>query len=154
MREATGCGVSESAIFSEKISKQPTCLHKIVYNHDKLFSSETAFPALREVFFQTKPRHPRCWLHRGNLFRVPFKPPTHLFAAFSARRAVNEGEPRLPQSGRRGSHTPTRFARLIQILDETDGAPVAPTEAFGGIHEAATEVQVVGVAGIDIAGRT
>ena len=69
-----------------------------------------------------------------------------------ARR--EKGKPRLPQSGSRGSHAPTRFARLIQILDETDGAPVAPTEAFGGIHEAAAEVQVVGVAGIDIAGRT
>ena len=33
------------------------------------------------------------------LFRVPFKPPAHLLAAFSARRAVNEGKPRLPQSG-------------------------------------------------------
>ena len=67
-----------------------------------------------------------------------------------ARR--EKGKPRLPQSGSRGSHAPTRFARLIQILDETDGVPEVPTVVVGGIHIAAVEVQVVGVVGI--AGRT
>ena len=73
-------------------------------------------------------------------------------AAFSAGRAVNEGKPRLPQSGSRCSHAPTRFARLIQILDETDGVPEVPTVVVGGIHIVAVEVQVVGGAGT--VGRT
>ena len=66
-----------------------------------------------------------------------------------ARR--EKGKPRLPQSGSRGSHAPTRFARLL-ILDKTDGVPEVPTVVVGGIHIAAVEVQVVGVVGI--AGRT
>ena len=101
-----------------------------------LFSNETAFPASLVAQRESLP----CF----------FKFPAHLFAAFSARRAVNEGKPRLPQSGSRGSHTPTRFARLL-ILDETDGAPVVPIAAVDGNHTAAIEVQAAGVAGI---GRT
>ena len=81
------------------------------------------------------------------LSHLPF-----LLAAFSAGRAVNEGKLRLPQGGWRGSHTPTRFARLIQILDETDGEPAVPTAEAVGIHVVATEEQVVGVALIE--GRT
>ena len=57
-----------------------------------------------------------------------------MFAVFSARRAVNEGKPRWPQGGWRGSHTPTRFARLIQILDETDGLPAVPSAVAVEIH--------------------
>ena len=104
----------------------------------------------------TKPRHEETeaartsvsWFYLLEQIRVIDK----VACQSKNRPVIYEGKPRLPQSGRRGSHTPTRFARLIQILDETDGAPVVPIEAFGGIHEAAAEVQVVG--GNGIAGRT